>query len=157
MRVICPLTVRSMEAEGSDKMETGEEGTVQTAPESHTQHLTLDGKAVAAEIRRELAAQVAAERERDPTVSPGLTILQVGGREDSNVYIRMKTKAAQEVAQSPRLLSSLHSIAVESLSNYQSLPLSPPLSPGGYICAAYQAFSRCHRGNRPGKHTATEL
>ena len=135
MRVICPLTVdhrRSMEAEGREKMETGEEGTVQTAPE-HTKHLTLDGKAVAAEIRRELAAQVAAERERDPTFSPGLTILQVGGREDSNVYIRMKTKAAQEVAQSPRLLSSLHSIAVESQSI--SPPLSPSLSRWVYLCS----------------------
>ncbi|CAI8038144.1 C-1-tetrahydrofolate synthase, cytoplasmic, partial [Geodia barretti] len=60
-------------------------------------HHTLDGKAVAAEIRRELAGQVAAERAKDPTFSPGLAILQVGGREDSNVYIRMKTKAAQEV------------------------------------------------------------
>ena len=60
-------------------------------------HRTLDGKAVAAEIRRELAGQVAAERAKDPTFSPGLAILQVGGREDSNVYIRMKTKAAQEV------------------------------------------------------------
>ena len=122
-----------MEAQGSDKMETGEEGTVQTAPESHTQHLTLDGKAVAAEIRPELAAQVAAERERDPTFSPGLTILQVGGREDSNVYIRMKTKAAQEVAQSPRLLSSLHSIAVESLSISPSF--SPSLSRWVYLCS----------------------
>ena len=57
----------------------------------------LDGKAVAAEIRRQLADRVAAERARDPTFNPGLAILQVGGREDSNVYIRMKTKAAQEV------------------------------------------------------------
>lgn len=28
---------------------------------------------------------------------PGLRIVQVGGREDSNVYIRMKVKAAQEI------------------------------------------------------------
>lgn len=28
---------------------------------------------------------------------PGLRIVQVGGREDSNVYIRMKIKAAQEI------------------------------------------------------------
>lgn len=28
---------------------------------------------------------------------PGLAIVQVGGREDSNVYIRMKLKAATEI------------------------------------------------------------
>ena len=28
---------------------------------------------------------------------PGLAIVQVGGREDSNVYIRMKLKAAEEI------------------------------------------------------------
>ena len=67
------------------------------APDILSHHHTLDGKAAAAEIRRELADQVAAERAKDPSFSPGLVILQVGGREDSNVYIRMKTKAAQEV------------------------------------------------------------
>lgn len=29
--------------------------------------------------------------------SPGLAIVQVGGREDSNVYIRMKIKAAADI------------------------------------------------------------
>lgn len=29
--------------------------------------------------------------------TPGLAIIQVGGREDSNVYIRMKMKAAEEI------------------------------------------------------------
>lgn len=32
-----------------------------------------------------------------PDFSPGLAIVQVGGREDSNVYIRMKIKAASEI------------------------------------------------------------
>jgi len=32
-----------------------------------------------------------------PGFRPGLAIVQVGGREDSNVYIRMKLKAAEEV------------------------------------------------------------
>ena len=60
-------------------------------------HQVLDGKAVAAEIRRQLAVEVQDEQKRDPSFRPGLAILQVGGREDSNVYIRMKTKAAHEV------------------------------------------------------------
>lgn len=57
----------------------------------------LDGRALAADIRRELAAEVQEEQKKDPSFIPGLAILQVGGREDSNVYIRMKTKAANEV------------------------------------------------------------
>lgn len=32
-----------------------------------------------------------------PGFRPGLAIVQVGGREDSNVYIRMKMKAAEEI------------------------------------------------------------
>ena len=32
-----------------------------------------------------------------PGFKPGLAIVQVGGREDSNVYIRMKIKAAKEI------------------------------------------------------------
>lgn len=32
-----------------------------------------------------------------PGFQPGLAIVQVGGREDSNVYIRMKMKAATEI------------------------------------------------------------
>lgn len=32
-----------------------------------------------------------------PDFQPGLAIVQVGGREDSNVYIRMKMRAAVEI------------------------------------------------------------
>jgi methylenetetrahydrofolate dehydrogenase (NADP+) / methenyltetrahydrofolate cyclohydrolase / formyltetrahydrofolate synthetase len=32
-----------------------------------------------------------------PNFLPGLAIVQVGGREDSNVYIRMKIKAATDI------------------------------------------------------------
>lgn len=36
-------------------------------------------------------------RQKLPNFVPGLAIVQVGGREDSNVYIRMKIKAASEI------------------------------------------------------------
>lgn len=36
-------------------------------------------------------------KEQLPGFRPGLAIVQVGGREDSNVYIRMKIKAANEI------------------------------------------------------------
>ena len=65
--------------------------------ESITAGQILDGKALAAEIRRKLAVELEDEQKKDPSFHPGLAILQVGGREDSNVYIRMKTKAANEV------------------------------------------------------------
>lgn len=32
-----------------------------------------------------------------PNAVPGLAIVQVGGRDDSNVYIRMKIRAAAEI------------------------------------------------------------
>ena len=65
-----------------------------------TQAQVLDGKALAAEIRRQVAAEVERRKTEDPSFKPALTILQVGGREDSNVYIRMKSKAAREVSAS---------------------------------------------------------
>lgn len=36
-------------------------------------------------------------KEKLPDFAPGLAIVQVGGREDSNVYIRMKMQAANEI------------------------------------------------------------
>ena len=68
------------------------------AEESQQRARVLDGKALAADIRRQVAAELEEERKSDSTFLPGLAILQVGGREDSNVYIRMKTKAATEVS-----------------------------------------------------------
>lgn len=68
------------------------------ASEEGGQARVLDGKALAAEIRHKVAAEVEQAKKDDPTFKPGLTIIQVGGREDSNVYIRMKSKAAREVS-----------------------------------------------------------
>lgn len=49
------------------------------------------------EIRDKLKKDVSEIRNKIPTLVPGLAIVQVGGREDSNVYIRMKIKAAEEI------------------------------------------------------------
>lgn len=48
-------------------------------------------------IREQLKVEVAAIKERLPGLTPGLAIVQVGGREDSNVYIRMKIRAAADI------------------------------------------------------------
>ncbi|XP_050808494.1 C-1-tetrahydrofolate synthase, cytoplasmic isoform X1 [Gopherus flavomarginatus] len=55
------------------------------------------GKAASAQIRERLKTQVAQMKERVPGFRPGLAILQVGDRDDSNIYISMKLKAAAEI------------------------------------------------------------
>jgi len=57
----------------------------------------LDGRKISAEIRQELGEKVREIRTNNPNFAPGLAIVQVGNREDSNVYIRMKLKGANEI------------------------------------------------------------
>ncbi|XP_063985340.1 C-1-tetrahydrofolate synthase, cytoplasmic isoform X2 [Diachasmimorpha longicaudata] len=59
--------------------------------------VVLSGTDLAKEIRDDLTKQVSSLRSKLPDYTPGLAIVQVGGREDSNVYIRMKIKAATEI------------------------------------------------------------
>lgn len=49
------------------------------------------------EIRVALKSDVTKLCEEFPGFKPGLAIVQVGRREDSNVYIRMKMKAAGQI------------------------------------------------------------
>nr|XP_026494264.1 C-1-tetrahydrofolate synthase, cytoplasmic isoform X1 [Vanessa tameamea]XP_026494265.1 C-1-tetrahydrofolate synthase, cytoplasmic isoform X1 [Vanessa tameamea] len=48
-------------------------------------------------IQNDLREQVSEMRRKSPSFQPRLAIVQVGGREDSNVYIRMKLKAAENI------------------------------------------------------------
>ncbi|KAE8586931.1 hypothetical protein XENTR_v10021805 [Xenopus tropicalis] len=57
----------------------------------------LSGKVVSGLVRERLKAEVAAMKEKVPGFSPGLAIVQVGDRDDSNLYISMKLKAAAEI------------------------------------------------------------
>ncbi|XP_046401425.1 C-1-tetrahydrofolate synthase, cytoplasmic isoform X2 [Ischnura elegans] len=57
----------------------------------------LSGTEAAKDIRAKLTQEVAELKQKVPGFAPGLSIVQVGGREDSNVYIRMKIKAASEI------------------------------------------------------------
>jgi methylenetetrahydrofolate dehydrogenase (NADP+)/methenyltetrahydrofolate cyclohydrolase len=54
----------------------------------------LDGKALAAEVKREVSLRVKALRERG--IVPGLTVVLVGDDPASAVYVRSKTKDARE-------------------------------------------------------------
>ncbi|KAL9890228.1 C-1-tetrahydrofolate synthase, cytoplasmic-like [Glossina fuscipes fuscipes] len=65
---------------------------------------------VANEIREALKQQVCKWKSVLPTFAPGLRIVQVGAREDSNVYIRMKIKAATEIGIDVRLVQLPRSI-----------------------------------------------
>ena len=58
----------------------------------------ISGKAVSAQIRQKLKDEIKQMRETiQPNFCPGLVIVQVGDQADSNVYIRMKLKAAEEI------------------------------------------------------------
>lgn len=48
-------------------------------------------------MQEQLTQDVAKMKQLLPGFRPGLAIVQVGNREDSNVYIRMKMKAAAEI------------------------------------------------------------
>lgn len=55
----------------------------------------LDGKAIAQQVRLEAAAQVKALKERG--ITPGLAVVLVGDDPGSQIYVRNKTRACQEV------------------------------------------------------------
>lgn len=57
----------------------------------------LNGREIAASIRENLKQQIIKMREQHVGFTPRLVILQIGDREDSNVYIRMKIKAGAEI------------------------------------------------------------
>ena len=56
----------------------------------------IDGKAIAATIREEIRNEVEAIKAKHGKV-PGLATVLVGGRKDSQTYVRMKKKACAEV------------------------------------------------------------
>uniref|UniRef100_A0A8I3ZZ26 C-1-tetrahydrofolate synthase, cytoplasmic n=1 Tax=Callithrix jacchus TaxID=9483 RepID=A0A8I3ZZ26_CALJA len=57
----------------------------------------LNGKEISAQIKTRLKNQVTQLKEQVPGFIPGLAILQVGNRDDSNLYINVKLKAAEEI------------------------------------------------------------
>ncbi|XP_077394608.1 C-1-tetrahydrofolate synthase, cytoplasmic isoform X1 [Festucalex cinctus] len=57
----------------------------------------ISGKEVSAQVRESLKKDVEQMKLQDPNFQPGLVILQVGDRDDSNLYIGMKMKAASEI------------------------------------------------------------
>ncbi|XP_070504810.1 C-1-tetrahydrofolate synthase, cytoplasmic [Chironomus tepperi] len=97
----------------------------------------LSGNEVSKEIRESLKRRVADLHKKLPNFRPGLAIVQVGGREDSNVYIRMKMKAATEIGisaehiQFPKTITETELLAkIEHLnmdSKYHGIIVQMPL------------------------------
>lgn len=49
------------------------------------------------DIRDRVKADIASTKDKFPYYKPCLAVVQVGAKEDSSVYVRMKAKAAQEI------------------------------------------------------------
>ncbi|VEN57638.1 unnamed protein product [Callosobruchus maculatus] len=57
----------------------------------------VSGTEIARDVKERLKKEVTELKKNVPGLQPKLSIVQVGEREDSNVYIRMKIKAASEI------------------------------------------------------------
>lgn len=68
----------------------------------------IDGKKIAAELRADIAKQVADLKKKG--VQPGLTVILVGDDPASHVYVRNKIKACEEVG----IISHEHRMAADS-------------------------------------------
>lgn len=79
--------------------------------------VVLSGTQLAKEIRESLTKDVANLKTKLPDFTPGLAIVQVGGRQDSNVYIRMKVKAASDIGINARHVQLPNTITETELIN----------------------------------------
>lgn len=83
-------------------MSIGPTTSTSTSTESTTTHNNnmskkdIDGKAIAAQIRTEIKSHVST-LSSSTTTPPGLAVILVGSRRDSQTYVRMKKKACEEV------------------------------------------------------------
>jgi len=100
----CSTTVRKQKEEFFVKKNNNRllEDLEEEKPENRPLIMSTDAKLISGtliskEIQEELRVEVAAMKEKYPDLVPKLAIVQVGGREDSNVYIRMKIKAASDI------------------------------------------------------------
>src|SRR6202789_4496794 len=73
----------------------------------------LDGIAIAAQIKSELAAEVAAARDRGLT--PGLVVILVGEVPASQIYVRSKVKTCGELGIFSELITPPESITTDEM------------------------------------------
>ena len=58
--------------------------------------ILIDGKKIAADLREELRQEVIGLKSKHNKI-PGLTVILIGDMAPSQIYVRMKEKAANEV------------------------------------------------------------
>ena len=106
------------------------------APSSMTATL-LDGLVAAQDIRNQIKSDIEKIRSSiNADFIPGLAIVQVGNREDSNVYIRMKIKNSKEVgiySQHVRLPRSQNCRAIYIAWERKILPISDRLKGSSFL------------------------
>ncbi|KAF7197816.1 C-1-tetrahydrofolate synthase, cytoplasmic [Pseudocercospora fuligena] len=56
----------------------------------------IDGTAIAKSLRERISKEVTEKQAKNPRYKPSLVIIQVGDRQDSSTYVRMKLKACEE-------------------------------------------------------------
>ncbi|XP_037072602.1 C-1-tetrahydrofolate synthase, cytoplasmic-like isoform X2 [Pollicipes pollicipes] len=90
------------------------------------QAVRLSGTELAKEVRTGLQDEVRQLQTKYPGFQPGLAIVQVGGREDSNVYIRAKVKAASDIGIGARHVQlPRHTTQMQLLQTIQGLNEDP--------------------------------
>lgn len=91
------------------------------------------------EIRASLVKEVEELKKNYAGLVPGLAIVQVGAREDSNVYIRMKMKAAEEIG-----ISATHLVLPSDITQHEVIQVSLITSQGvqilGFIVFPYKLY-----------------
>ncbi|KAF8798028.1 FTHFS-domain-containing protein [Phlegmacium glaucopus] len=75
----------------------------------------IDGTALALSIRQDVAQRIKSTQAISPRFQPVLAIVQAGERPDSSVYVRMKSKAAQEVGVKFRHIAIPEESSVEEI------------------------------------------
>ncbi|KAG0685567.1 tetrahydrofolate synthase [Kluyveromyces marxianus] len=71
----------------------------------------IDGKAIANGIRQEIKEGISELKQKYAAFRPTLTIFQIGNRQDSNTYVRMKLKAAKEAGIEVRFIHLEESVS----------------------------------------------
>ncbi|KAG0171919.1 tetrahydrofolate synthase [Apophysomyces sp. BC1034] len=88
----------------------------------------IDGKAYAQTIRNRIKAEVAEVKAAFPHFQPHLAVIQVGRREDSSIYVKMKQKAAEEAG-----ITFTHELLSETISQADLLRRVKELNDSGDV------------------------
>ncbi|KRZ18594.1 C-1-tetrahydrofolate synthase, cytoplasmic [Trichinella zimbabwensis] len=86
----------------------------------------IDGKKIASQLRQKIRDHLSTVKRQFPKFNPKLAIVQVGDRQDSNVYIRNKLKAASEIGVSAELIKLSSAIGeCELINQIETLNTDP--------------------------------